>query len=323
MSLKSYGRQQPTTAYQINWSNPVTRDLELGINFTSTSVNLLSKGKDRILNPTFSSTLDPTPAVLTTTDQYRSVRLTRGDWYDVGPIVTQPTALSVMFLARSYSADSTFRTMISRGLGGGLSLQLVALSNTTFQSNVVFVNNGTAQYNCSGSVNVINRIFNLITVAQPNSLKQYLNGNLNASNTSFTNSGFRSDASKGWNIGLGSGATPNALYNWDGTIALFASWRRALSEAEIKSLGQNPWQIFIKRKQDPRYALISLPGKRILTLSNGLIRELPVGQENTGKKPIVLLNGNLKERSTTEGTVVLLKDGQLKPYDPTTESLVT
>lgn len=51
---------------------------------------------------------------------------------------------------------------------------------------------------------------------------------------------------------------------------------------------------------------------RSLILSAGLIVVLPIGQESTGKKPLVLLSGELKERATTEGTPVILDNGALR-----------
>lgn len=73
-----------------------------------------------------------------------------------------------------------------------------------------------------------------------------------------------------------------------------------------------------------KYATTDLTvDRRILILSSGMIKELPVGQENTGKKPIVLHNGALRERSASEGSIILIKDGKLSGYDPNTETLIT
>lgn len=73
-----------------------------------------------------------------------------------------------------------------------------------------------------------------------------------------------------------------------------------------------------------KYATTDLTvDRRILILSSGMIKELPVGQENTGKKPIVIFNGALRERSTSEGSIVLMKNGKLSVYDSTTDTLVT
>ena len=51
---------------------------------------------------------------------------------------------------------------------------------------------------------------------------------------------------------------------------------------------------------------------RALILTDGTLRVLPVGQENTGKKPIVLLDGNLKERVGSEGVPIILDAGALR-----------
>ena len=51
---------------------------------------------------------------------------------------------------------------------------------------------------------------------------------------------------------------------------------------------------------------------RALILTDGTLRALPVGQENTGKRPIVLLDGNLKERVGSEGVPIILDAGVLR-----------
>ena len=51
---------------------------------------------------------------------------------------------------------------------------------------------------------------------------------------------------------------------------------------------------------------------RALILTDSMLRVLPVGQENTGKKPIVLLDGNLKERVGSEGVPIILDAGVLR-----------
>ena len=51
---------------------------------------------------------------------------------------------------------------------------------------------------------------------------------------------------------------------------------------------------------------------RALILTDGTLRVLPVDQENTGKKPIVLLDGNLKERVGSEGVPIILDAGALR-----------
>ena len=51
---------------------------------------------------------------------------------------------------------------------------------------------------------------------------------------------------------------------------------------------------------------------RALILAGGTLCVLPVGQENAGKKPIVLLDGNLKERIGSEGVPIILDAGALR-----------
>ena len=51
---------------------------------------------------------------------------------------------------------------------------------------------------------------------------------------------------------------------------------------------------------------------RALIYSNGSIAQLPLGDAEKGKNPLVLLNGELKERTTSEGVPVILDGGNLR-----------
>ena len=51
---------------------------------------------------------------------------------------------------------------------------------------------------------------------------------------------------------------------------------------------------------------------RSVILEAGVLTVLPIGQEGTGKKPIVLLDGNLKERVGSEGVPIILDAGALR-----------
>lgn len=64
-----------------------------------------------------------------------------------------------------------------------------------------------------------------------------------------------------------------------------------------------------------------LTPRRALYWDGSLIREITDVLIGTGKKPIVLLDGALKERATTEGSPVVVVDGQLRCLDTITESL--
>ena len=51
---------------------------------------------------------------------------------------------------------------------------------------------------------------------------------------------------------------------------------------------------------------------RSIILEAGVLTVLPIGQEGTGKKPIALLDGNLKERVGSEGVPIILDAGALR-----------
>lgn len=62
---------------------------------------------------------------------------------------------------------------------------------------------------------------------------------------------------------------------------------------------------------------------RALIFSVGRLRQLPAGQEGQGARPVVLMaDGTLRQRQTTEGSPVILDGGQLRTLNAATEQLV-
>ena len=90
-----------------------------------------------------------------------------------------------------------------------------------------------------------------------------------------------------------------------------------MSPEAAEDFSQNPWQLF---KSEPS-RIYSFPSEikvsvRSIILEAGALTVLPIGQEGTGKKPIVLLDGNLKERVGSEGIPVVLENGDLRTVEP-------
>ena len=67
---------------------------------------------------------------------------------------------------------------------------------------------------------------------------------------------------------------------------------------------------------------VALTPRRALYWDGSLIREITDGLIGSGKKPIVLLNGRLRERAASEGIPVIVQNGQLRCLDSSTESLM-
>lgn len=65
-----------------------------------------------------------------------------------------------------------------------------------------------------------------------------------------------------------------------------------------------------------------IPRRALILGTAGEIAVLPAGQQGTGKKPLVLLNGDLKQRATTEGVPVIYKDSGLITINPGKEDLI-
>ena len=68
-------------------------------------------------------------------------------------------------------------------------------------------------------------------------------------------------------------------------------------------------------------AAVSLTPRRALYLAAGALGEIPTALLGTGKKPIVILSGELKERAASEGIPVILDAGVLRCLNAASESL--
>ena len=67
---------------------------------------------------------------------------------------------------------------------------------------------------------------------------------------------------------------------------------------------------------------ISLTLKRAIVLYSGILSQLLTADIGTGKKPIVVMtDGTLKQRSTSEGSAIILDAGVLRVLDTSTEEL--
>lgn len=91
------------------------------------------------------------------------------------------------------------------------------------------------------------------------------------------------------------------------TIAVMV-WNRALTPDEARSISLNPYQVFMQRGSvlSAGATLIQQMG---LSSYLGTLQQLSSG---SGRKPLVLLNGELRERLATEGVPVVLEGGRLR-----------
>lgn len=101
----------------------------------------------------------------------------------------------------------------------------------------------------------------------------------------------------------------------NGTFNAMVGWKRRLSHGECLALSANPWQVFT-----PEYSLrpypLSFPRKAFVVI-NGKFQQIPDNLVGTGLQPVVLYNGVMRVRQTTEGTPVVLIKGKLVPISPT------
>jgi hypothetical protein len=94
-------------------------------------------------------------------------------------------------------------------------------------------------------------------------------------------------------------------------LAVFV-WERALDPEEARAVTNNPYQVFSTRAGIwlPRSVQQALVQRRGLArIGSDSLVELSAG---SGRKPLVLVNGEIRERTASEGPPIVLVNGQLR-----------
>lgn len=237
VGLKNVWTQQPQVPVEIDWSNPITRGLVLAqnglhdimagssvtlVNGKSTSVSQYGVGVSsnsvgtsyaEVKSQARPNAQDITAFVLTT------VNLPNNEW----PFcICCKVAGSLGF---NFGLNNDAGLPYSFGIyrGGVAHQQSFSAANTLIQGTTVALA-GTATGTASSGITLYK-----------NGAKVAINASTDANGSSLYDS---SDVS--WSVGGGPGYPRAAM----GAIALSLVFDRALSDAEIKALSDNPWQIF-------------------------------------------------------------------------------
>ena len=219
---------QPQQAVGIDWSNPITRGLVIAENHS---------------NPRFAAFNSPTQKV---GPSYRGT----------GGVATRFVSASSQYLQQSNTSLTnyplTFLSVFQRatrpfdgvlmGIGAGTNRHILYAN----QDNIACFSGagGTSAQAAStgfdlGSFGAGDVRCAVGVISAANSRSVYLDGTLVGTDATIVSTGASNTAVIGcyWN-----NDAPSMYFNGD--IYLSLAWNRALTDTEIKSLSQNPWQIF-------------------------------------------------------------------------------
>jgi len=254
--------EQPPDPLDIDWSNPITRGLvtlQTGSNTTGWSNN------GTIIVPTRNGLARNFTSA---SSQYLSRSLT----------VTYP--LTMFALARA-SNDAVTRALVSVGDGGTNRHMLYLGSSSDL---LLFSGDSPSQWG-SGATTYpgTTQWRTYVGVVRGSANRQgYVNGiSPAAANTTTKTVTASSTVAVGayWNAGA-----PVAGYYWPGDIAIAGVFNRALSDSEIVSLSENPWQLFTPYTQILLFSVLS--GAYTLNAETGIYTV--TGNDATLLKGLVL-----------------------------------
>jgi hypothetical protein len=219
--------QQPQTAASVDWSNPITRGLVL--------VDSPSISKHRLANVNSASIAygDKGCAFV------GNAAATSYFWRQVNVAISSEASILAIVSGASGGVDRRSYSLAS----SVNNTPILSLQCGASDANIsAFFARGMAQYTVSSSANYYSsgKPHIDVGVCDANSTKLYVNGTLEAQNNSANlNNGYAWDRVA---VCALQRAAVSSVTN--SSVFLGAIWNRALSPAEIKSLSDNPWQLF-------------------------------------------------------------------------------
>jgi len=298
---------QPQVATEIDWSNPITRGL-VG------AWNSASNNSGKAVSPSKSGLVFKPNETTYVTNIQRPVRFAA---------TSGLTMLSVGFINGTNNSTNSnfgirFGTVNSRAFGIGTvdySSNLQASAYISFSDYTVIQTTATAH----GAGNSGNTLVLATSYARntTSGFRAFANGSLIASANTPDKSLF-ADSSKNIEIHSAFGGTNNSAY----PTSLNVYWERTLSDAEIRSISANPWQIF---KPIPRrifvpvsaggattYTLTAQPGSYSLT---GISATLLKSKLITAQTGSYTYTGNTATLTFVPNTAVYTLTAQTGTYN--------
>ena len=251
--------QQPQQACEIDWSNPITRGLVVAISGANPRLNsALNKPASFVGTPGSALTIDG-----------RSTEFTRSSTQGISVGTSDafnPAAITLLSIYTPKSlATASAHMLFSRddnSLGRAFSLDMHW--NTGFGVRYYVAGGGTVGTNelRSGVSSLVGKRYVIAARQIGSSAALFVDGTLASSSAAFT---VKPSATGDTRIGIRTYSGSNEAA--DGFIPLSLMWNRALSDSEIRSISQKPWQIF---KPIPRriFAEVSAGGGGVTITAN-------------------------------------------------------
>jgi hypothetical protein len=256
---------QPQGAVQVNWSNPITQGLEVAILHNQTNQAVLNLANP---NLTFSitntgSNFVKTPRLIGVGNNFADSNFTFQSQATLGLRNASPTGFTVGSVAVA-SASNVIAMLAAQDRGNATRVfqfrqnasNLLEFTTFTGSSSQIVstvwpsrLTGGTVAASVSGTAMslAVDGVLTNATVTTANNL---------------SNTGERLDI-----------AIRGIANNWVGTISLSALWSRKLTDTELVSWTQNPWQLFA-----PRIEYTSFPPLKVLAKKFFYIQRKPVTQ---------------------------------------------
>ena len=229
---------QPPPWAVLDFDNPILKDVQ---HVASGSAPFINRGR---YNDSFRTSA--TPPIPTRQPSGISYRLTGSAAYlatDAGGWVNARSNWTVFVVGvpRSLAANSAI-SIIAESPGGTRDR---GIQFNTSGKVIATVQDSTVKNLIGSTTIVVNTPFSAASRASTTALDVFVNGVVDATPTTITNNGLNNYVSPEVIVGYGGvGSGFSALQGSAFDASLVIWWSRALTDAEIFSLHQNPWQVF-------------------------------------------------------------------------------
>lgn len=314
---------QPPPWAALDFDNPILKDVQ---HVASGAAAFLNRGR---YNDSFRTSA--TPPIPTRQPSGISYRLTGSAAYlatDAGGWVNARSNWTVFVVGvpRSLAANSAI-SIIAESPGGTRDR---GIQFNTSGKVIATVQDSTVKNLIGSTTIVVNTPFSAASRASTTALDLFVNGVVDATPLTITNNGLASYTSPEVVIGyggVGGGFSAAQGSAFDASLVIW--WSRALTDAEILSLHQNPWQVFktprrtiVPESAAVAYTLDTTPGaynitgSSATTLATRLVDTTPGAYNLTGSSASLNITNPVLSVSPgayniTGASVSLLKSGEL------------
>lgn len=232
-----WGRYQPPEGSQVDWSNPITRDLTSRFLLNEKSASRRYDIAKYTVAGSQTDYLDTRNSPLGKSLNF-SNNSGPGSWLRWAYTRAQPQSLPLTFLGWAYNATSTanLRVLCIADEASDNEWMLLYIDNTTGVAGATSTT-GAVQASATGTTDCRDKWHQVAAVFESTtSRKVYVDGHLEGTNTTSNSPNFSTFDS----LGTGALHRLSILYG-SGLVTNLSVWKRALSASEIRWLFDNPF----------------------------------------------------------------------------------